>query len=373
MKKLLFIFGTRPEAIKLAPVINKFKEHKSEYAVKICVTAQHREMLDQVLKIFDLKPDFDLNIMRQKQSLEQGTSNVQSKLKLVLEREKPDLVFVQGDTASVMAASLSCFYQKIKIAHVEAGLRTNDKYSPFPEEMNRKITGVLADIHFAPTATAKENLLKENVKVSSIYITGNTVVDALLEVAGKVKKTKASKYKELKKINFSRKIVLITGHRRESFGQGFVDICESIRTLAGKHLDVEFVYPVHLNPHVQRPVKEMLGHLKNVKLIAPLSYLPFVYLMSRSHIILTDSGGIQEEAPSLGKPVLVMREKTERPEAVKAGTVKLVGTDKKKIIRECSKLIKNKWYYGRMAKIHNPYGDGKAAEKIVQIVNKLMV
>jgi len=377
MKKILLVFGTRPEAIKMAPLVLAFQEHSQEIETKVCVSAQHREMLDQVLHIFDITPDFDLNIMKAGQDLYDITSNILLGMKEVLMEYQPDVVFVHGDTTTTIATALSAFYQKIPVAHVEAGLRTGDIYSPWPEEANRKLTSQITTYHFAPTYTSKENLLKENVDRDDIYITGNTVVDALFWVLDKIEKNEGLKavLSDAIKSDFSafgneERLVLITGHRRESFGQGFLDICSAIKTLAEEHSDVNFVYPVHLNPNVQEPVRELLSGINNVYLIAPLDYEPFVYLMSKSYLILTDSGGIQEEAPSLGKPVLVMRDTTERPEAIIAGTVKRVGTNPSTIVNEVNKLLKDTSLYMSMSQAHNPYGDGKACEKIVNLIKE---
>ena len=375
MKKVLLVFGTRPEAIKMAPLVLEFQKHTDEIEAKVCVTAQHREMLDQVLHIFDIKPDFDLNIMKAGQDLYDVTSNILLGMKEILASYKPDVIFVHGDTTTTIATAMSAFYQKIPVAHVEAGLRTGDIYSPWPEEANRKLTSQISLYHFAPTQTSQENLLKEGVSENNIYVTGNTVIDALLWVLDKIEKTKEIKEVLIKTINKEftafgddKRFVLITGHRRENFGQGFLDICSAIKALAQVHTDVNFVYPVHLNPNVQRPVLELLSGIENVYLISPLEYEPFVYLMSKSYLILTDSGGIQEEAPSLGKPVLVMRDTTERPEAIDAGTVKLVGTNPENIISEVTRLLEDKIGYEQMGKAHNPYGDGKACEKIINII-----
>jgi len=375
MKKVLIVFGTRPEAIKMAPLVKKLKNYTNDFKVNICVTAQHREMLDQVLKIFEIVPEYDLNIMKKNQNLYDITSNVILNMKEVLEDFKPDIVLVHGDTTTTSAASLAAFYQKIKIGHVEAGLRTWNIYSPWPEEANRQITGVLANYHFAPTENSKNNLLKENKKEENILVTGNTVIDALFMVLEKINndfalKEKIEHFFEDLNINLNKKFILVTGHRRENFGEGFINICEALKTIALKNPDIDIIYPVHLNPNVRRPVNTILQNIKNVKLIEPLEYLKFVYLMSKSYIILTDSGGIQEEAPSLGKPVLVMRDTTERPEAVEAGTVKLVGTDKEKIITTVQELLENKDSYDKMSKAHNPYGDGKASERIVQFLRE---
>lgn len=369
------IFGTRPEAVKLAPVIKKLEEYKNDFQSVICVTAQHRQMLDQVLELFDIKPDYDLNIMKPNQSLFELTSNVLLNLQPVLEKEKPDIILVQGDTTTVFVASLAAFYLKIKIGHVEAGLRTFNKYSPFPEEINRKITTCMADLHFAPTQTSKDNLLKENTEEKDIFITGNTVIDALFLTVEKLKNDeKNNSFSEkvkgiselINKINpdSNKKVILLTGHRRENFGQGFENICHGVKEIATNE-NVEIIYPVHLNPNVREPVMRIIGNMPNIHLIEPLDYEPFVYLMSKSDIILTDSGGVQEEAPSLGKPVLVMRDTTERPEAVIAGTVKLIGTDKDLLVKETNKLLNNKESYNSMSKAHNPYGDGKASQRII--------
>lgn len=369
------IFGTRPEAVKLAPVIKKLEEYKDDFESIICVTAQHRQMLDQVLELFNIKPHYDLNIMKPNQSLFELTSNVLLNIQPILEKEKPDIILVQGDTTTVFVASLAAFYLKIKIGHVEAGLRTFNKYSPFPEEINRKITTCMADLHFAPTQTSKDNLLKENIEEKDIFITGNTVIDALFLTIDKLKKDEennsfSEKVKNISdlinKINpeNNKKVILLTGHRRENFGQGFENICHGIKEIANNK-DVEIIYPVHLNPNVREPVMRIIGNISNVHLIEPLDYEPFVYLMSKSYIILTDSGGVQEEAPSLGKPVLVMRDTTERPEAVIAGTVKLVGTDKDLLIKETNKLLNDKDAYNSMSMAHNPYGDGKASQRII--------
>jgi UDP-N-acetylglucosamine 2-epimerase (non-hydrolysing) len=334
-------------------------------------------MLDQVLHIFDIKPDFDLNIMKPGQDLYDVTSNILLGMKDVLTTYKPDIVLVHGDTTTTIATAMSAFYQKIPVGHVEAGLRTGDIYSPWPEEANRKLTGVLTQYHFAPTDTSKDNLLKENININDIYVTGNTVIDALLWVLDKINSTESLKNELSQKIKSEftgfedgKEFVLITGHRRENFGQGFLDICSAIRTLAQKHRNVNFVYPVHLNPNVQKPVLELLAGIENVYLVSPLDYEPFVYLMSKSYLILTDSGGIQEEAPSLGKPVLVMRDRTERPEALDAGTVKLVGTNPNNIIDEVTTLLEDSSCYKSMSQAHNPYGDGKTCEKIIKIIKE---
>ncbi|GGD34994.1 UDP-N-acetyl glucosamine 2-epimerase [Malaciobacter pacificus] len=375
MKKVLLVFGTRPEAIKMAPLVKAFEE-ESSIESKVCVTAQHREMLDQVLEMFDIKPDYDLNIMKPGQDLFDVTSNVLLGLKEVLNDFNPDVVLVHGDTTTTSASSLAAFYNKIKVGHVEAGLRTGDLYSPWPEEANRQITGVLANYHFAPTTTSQNNLLKENKDPKNIIVTGNTVIDALFLALDKIEKNEELKTKIVNSINSqyelkeNKKLILVTGHRRENFGDGFINICEALKTLAINNPDVDIVYPVHLNPNVQKPVKEILSDTKNVFLIEPLQYEQFIYMMNKSYFIITDSGGIQEEAPSLGKPVLVMRDTTERPEAVEAGTVKLVGTNKETIIKEAQNLIDNEEEYNKMSKAHNPYGDGKACERIVNFIKE---
>jgi UDP-N-acetylglucosamine 2-epimerase (non-hydrolysing) len=373
MKKVLLVFGTRPEAIKMAPLVKAFEKEKNVIS-KVCVTAQHREMLDQVLDMFDIKPDYDLNIMKAGQDLFDVTTNVLLGLKDVLNDFNPDVVLVHGDTTTTSASSLAAFYNKIKVGHVEAGLRTGDIYSPWPEEANRQITGVLANYHFAPTTTSENNLLKENKNPNDIIVTGNTVIDALFLALDKIEKNANLKSKIVDSINSqyklqdNKKIILVTGHRRENFGQGFVNICEALKTLALNNPDIDIVYPVHLNPNVQKPVNEILSNTPNVYLIEPLQYEQFIYMMNKSYFIITDSGGVQEEAPSLGKPVLVMRDTTERPEAVDAGTVKLVGTNKEVIIEEAQKLLDNKEEYEKMSKAHNPYGDGRACERIVNFI-----
>lgn len=381
MLKVMTIFGTRPEAVKLAPVIKEIEKYPNDFKSIICVTAQHRQMLDQVLELFEIKTDYDLNVMKPNQSLFELTSNVLLNLKPILEKENPDIIIVQGDTTTVFAASLAAFYLKIKVGHVEAGLRTFNKYSPFPEEINRRITTSIADYHFAPTTTSKDNLLKENIPKKDIFVTGNTVIDALFLTNDKLKKdsendTFSKKVKVvsdlIKKINQenNKKIILVTGHRRENFGQGFDNICEAVKEIA-KNTDVEIIYPVHLNPNVKEPVNRIIGDISNIHLIEPLDYEPFVYLMSKSYIILTDSGGVQEEAPSLGKPVLVMRDTTERPEAVTAGTVKLVGTNKDLLIEETNKLLNDDESYKKMSMSHNPYGDGLASKRIIDFLKSL--
>ncbi|MDO7231239.1 MULTISPECIES: non-hydrolyzing UDP-N-acetylglucosamine 2-epimerase [Acinetobacter calcoaceticus/baumannii complex] len=372
MKKILIVFGTRPEAIKMAPLVKEFQKDTNNFETKVCVTAQHRQMLDQVLEIFDIKPDYDLNIMKPGQDLYDITSNVLIGMKSVLNDFEPDVVLVHGDTTTTLSASLAAFYAKIKVGHVEAGLRTNDIYSPWPEEGNRQLTGILANYHFAPTQQSEENLLKEGKKQQDIYVTGNTVIDALMYVLQRIENQPTLKEKIKSKISKQyqldeeRKIILVTGHRRENFGQGFINICEGLKELAKNNPDIDIVYPVHLNPNVQKPVNEILSDLTNVYLIDPLQYEEFIYMMNESYFIITDSGGIQEEAPSLGKPVLVMRDTTERPEAVEAGTVRLVGTNKNTLIKEAQKLIDSKIEYEKMAKAHNPYGDGRACARIVK-------
>ena len=377
LKKILIVFGTRPEAIKMAPLIKEFEKYENDFEVKVCVTAQHRSMLDQVLDIFDIHVDFDLNIMKHNQDLYDVTSKVLLKMRNVLREINPELVIVQGDTTTTFATSLASFYEKIPIGHVEAGLRTGNMYSPWPEEMNRKLTSCIARYHFPPTETSKKNLIEEGVDPQSLFVTGNTVIDALFMIIEKIKSDKKlakSIKEEIKQKGYSvsndKKLILVTGHRRENFGEGFINICEALREIAIKYKDFDILYPVHLNPNVQKPVYKILSDFKNVFLIEPIDYLPFVYLMSNSYIIITDSGGIQEEAPSLGKPVLVMRDTTERPEAVDAGTVKIVGTDKDRIVKETGLLIENQKIYNEMSMAHNPYGDGKACQRILKILKR---
>ena len=376
MLKVLTVFGTRPEAIKMAMVVKNLASNDNIDA-KVCVTAQHREMLDQVLNLFEIKPDYDLDIMTKQQDLYDVTSRILLGLRDILKKEQPDVVLVHGDTTTTLATSLACYYAKVKVGHVEAGLRTGNVYSPWPEEANRKLTGVLTNLHFAPTASSQQNLLREGVPADQIHVTGNTVIDALLEVnkmvneRDEVREHILSGLREEFDFSLDRDFVLITGHRRESFGSGFENICGAIQTWAQRYPDMDFIYPVHLNPNVQEPVNRLLSDCSNVKLIKPLDYLPFVYLMGRSKIILTDSGGIQEEAPSLGKPVLVMRDTTERPEAVDAGTVVLVGTEQDKIVATLSELLDDPQSYAKMSEAHNPYGDGKSAERITQILNSI--
>lgn len=364
MEKIFIIFGTRPEAIKLCPLVAHLKNIK-KCTVKVCVTAQHRQMLDQVLGLFQIEPDLDLDIMTENQSLDRLTSKVIKKVSDILRNEKPDIVVVQGDTTTTFAASLAAFYEKIPVAHVEAGLRTGNKYSPFPEEINRCLTTRLADFHFAPTEWARANLEKEGVDPAKIQVTGNTVIDALLWISDKLKAEEAH-FDELSELDFSRKIILITGHRRENFGKGLEAICKAIKYIAEKHKDVELVYPVHLNPNVKGPVFNWLHGIANIKLISPLDYAPFVYLMNRCHIIISDSGGIQEEAPSLGKPILVTRDTTERPEAVEAGTAILVGTNSDKIVEATERLLTDQAAYSTISSKSNPYGDGRACQRIAE-------
>ena len=373
-KKILIVFGTRPEAIKMAPLVKEFQKHSEEFEAKVCITAQHREMLDQVLTFFEIVPDFDLNLMKPNQNLYGLTADIITNLKPVLEAFKPDFVFVHGDTTTTMATSLASFYAGAKICHVEAGLRTFNMQSPFPEEMNRTVTGAVSNIHFAPTVTSKENLIAENKGENNILVTGNTVIDALLFSVNKVKETnyRDNEINSLMSImDTSKKTILVTGHRRENHGQGFINICEALKEVALLHPESQIIYPVHLNPNVQKPVYDLLSDISNIKLIAPLSYPSFVWLMEKAYIIITDSGGVQEEAPSLGKPVLVMRNTTERPEAVDAGTVLLVGTNKDKIINEAKILLSNHDAYQSMSQLHNPYGDGKACKRIVNFIKKL--
>ena len=365
-KKVLTVFGTRPEAIKMAPLVHALAADE-RFDAKCCVTAQHREMLDQVLELFDITPDYDLNLMKAGQTLNDITARIIQELKPILQEFKPDVVLVHGDTATTYAASLAAYYEQIEVGHVEAGLRTGNIYSPWPEEANRRLTGVLTKYHFAPTETSKENLLCENFNPEDIHVTGNTVIDALLMVKDKIEsdadlnETLAAQFRHL---DASKKLILVTGHRRESFGGGFERICEALAITAKAHPETQILYPMHLNPNVREPVNRILGGIENIKLIEPQQYLPFIYLMSRANIILTDSGGIQEEAPSLGKPVLVMRDTTERPEALAAGTVKLVGTSVEVITESLTQLLTNKEAYESMSFAHNPYGDGKACTRI---------
>ena len=393
----MLVFGTRPEAIKMAPLVKEFQKHSDEFQTIVCVTGQHREMLDQVLHIFDIAPDYDLNIMKQGQDLYDVTSRVLLGMRDVLKEAQPDVVLVHGDTTTSTAAALAAFYQQIAVGHVEAGLRTRNIYSPWPEEMNRQLTGRIATYHFAPTQLSRQNLLAEGVDENRIVVTGNTVIDALYMVVEKIKGDKALDSElenqlrqagyDVNRLADGKKLVLITGHRRENFGEGFISMCKAIKALTEKYPDVDFVYPMHLNPNVRKPIHEVFGedlsnlgnmffiepleylsNLGNMFFIEPLEYLSFVYLMEKSNIVLTDSGGIQEEAPGLGKPVLVMRDTTERPEALEAGTVKLVGTDYDKIVGEVSALIDDQSYYDQMSKAVNPYGDGKACERILSFL-----
>lgn len=384
MKKVMLVFGTRPEAIKMAPLVKTFQSHNDDFETVVCVTGQHREMLDQVLEIFEIKPDYDLNIMKQGQDLYDVTSRVLLGMRDVLKEVCPDVVLVHGDTTTSTAAAMAAFYQQIPVGHVEAGLRTHNLYSPWPEEMNRQVTGRIAEFDFAPTALSRQNLLAEAVPESRITVTGNTVIDALYWVVDKIKANKDidatlskvlcdSGY-DVSRLDGDRRMVLITGHRRENFGEGFLNICRAIRDLSQRYPEVDFVYPMHLNPNVRRPIHEVFGddlnNLGNLFFIEPLEYLSFVYLMEKSNIVLTDSGGIQEEAPGLGKPVLVMRDTTERPEALDAGTVKLVGTNYDAILNNVSLLLDDEEAYQRMSKAVNPYGDGKACERIVEALKK---
>jgi len=374
MVKNLIIFGTRPEAIKMAPLVKEFEKSNGHFKTKVCITAQHREMLDQVLSFFEIRPEYDLNLMKPGQNLYDLTSEIITSLKPILEDFRPDFVYVHGDTTTTMAASLAAFYCGAKICHVEAGLRTFNKWAPFPEEVNRCVTGVIADVHFSPTETSRLNLIRENKSKESIIVTGNTVIDALKFSVQKVSKKDFddAQINELKNlVDASKKLILVTGHRRENHGEKFVQICEALKKLAQEHQEVQIIYPVHLNPKVQKPVHDILGDVDNIDLIAPLSYPAFVWLMNKSYLIITDSGGVQEEAPSLGKPVLVMRESTERPEAVEAGTVLLVGTDKEKIFSEATNLLTDTKRYRKMEKLHNPYGDGKACERIVKYIKSI--
>ena len=386
MKRVLLVFGTRPEAIKMAPLVKEFQKHGTEFEAVVCVTGQHREMLDQVLRIFDITPDHDLNIMKQGQDLYDVTARVLTGMRGVLDEVKPDVVLVHGDTTTSTAAALAAFYRQIPVGHVEAGLRTHDIYSPWPEEMNRQITGRIATYHFAPTPLSRQNLLDEGVKDVQITVTGNTVIDALYWVVDKIKCDTAlarSLDEELRtsgydtaRLNDGRRMVLITGHRRENFGEGFLSICRAIKTLSERFQEVDFIYPMHLNPNVRRPIHEVFGenlsNMGNLFFIEPLEYLSFVCLMEKSTVVLTDSGGIQEEAPGLGKPVLVMRDTTERPEALEAGTVKLVGTDYDKIVGGVSALLTDAAAYDRMSKAVNPYGDGKACQRIIAYIDHAM-
>jgi UDP-N-acetylglucosamine 2-epimerase (non-hydrolysing) len=376
MKKVLLVFGTRPEAIKMAPLVKAFQEQNNFFDTKICVTGQHREMLDQVLDLFEIKTDFDLNVMRPNQDLYDVTGKILQGMKEVFSMYRPDIVFVHGDTTTTFTTSLAAFYEKIDVAHIEAGLRTNNIYSPWPEEANRKLTSQLTTYHFAPTQESQNNLLRENIASEKIIVTGNTVIDALLFMQNKLETNKDFRAQVKKSIvdkGFdpeASEFILVTGHRRENFGQGIINICSALKTIALERPHLNIVYPVHLNPNVFKPVNDLLGHIKNVFLIEPLQYEEFIYLMSLAKLIITDSGGVQEEAPSLGKPVLVMRDTTERPEAVEAGTVKLVGTSLVGIVSATSELLDNQSVYDKMAKAHNPYGDGKACDRIIHFMKK---
>jgi len=370
--RALTVFGTRPEAIKLAPVVHELGRFPEFIRSRVCVTAQHREMLDQVLMLFNVKVHHDLNIMQKGQSLEDVTSRVLLGMKRVLEEERPDVVIVQGDTTTTFATALASYYAGVLVAHVEAGLRTWNKRSPFPEEVSRVLTTHLTDLHFPPTKQAEKNLLAEGVDARRITVTGNTVIDALLYVKDRIRVGEMRYNRYFGKVNLEKRILLVTGHRRENFGIGFKNICSAIRQIALKEKDLQIIYPVHLNPNVQKPVQQILAGLPNVHLLKPLEYEPFVYLMNKCHLILTDSGGVQEEAPSLGKPVLVMRDHTERPEAVEAGTVRLVGTDRRKIISEVERLLHDKRLYQTMSRAHNPYGDGKASGRIVRAIRSFV-
>ncbi len=374
-RKVMVVFGTRPEAIKMAPLVKAFQRHADLFETRVCVTAQHREMLDQVLGLFEIVPDYDLDIMKPGQDLYDVTANVLLGMKPVLSDFKPDVVFVHGDTSTTFAASLAAFYQQIRVAHIEAGLRTGDIYSPWPEEANRQLTTQITAYHFAPTETSRANLLRENVNARNIHVTGNTVIDALFLALEKIKSDKQLEREiidHLATLNYSiqddKKIILVTGHRRESHGQGFINICTALKKIALSNPEIDIVYPVHLNPNVQKPVKALLSDIDNVYLIEPLQYEQFIYMMDKSCFIITDSGGVQEEAPSLGKPVLVMRDTTERPEALEAGTVKLVGTDTGLIVREAQTLLDDAEAYAKMSQASNPYGDGQACQKIVDFL-----
>jgi UDP-N-acetylglucosamine 2-epimerase len=370
-KKILSIFGTRPEAIKMAPVIKELSMYPDHIDSRVCVTAQHRQMLDQVLELFGIVPGYDLDIMKPGQELTDVTCNVLQGVAPILEEFRPDVVLVHGDTTTTMAASLAAYYRKIVVGHVEAGLRTGNIYSPWPEEMNRRLAGAIATWHFAPTERAKENLLREGIATEAITVTGNTVIDALLDVVGRIRNDSDLQSRMEERFSYldrAKRLILVTGHRRENFGDGFENICQALRSIAEAHDDVEILYPVHLNPNVQEPVRRLLGGVGRIHLIEPQDYLPFVYLMDRSYLIITDSGGVQEEAPSLGKPVLVMRETTERPEAVEAGTARLVGARSENIVRAATELLKDRVAYQKMTLTHNPYGDGRAAQRIREVV-----
>lgn len=382
MKKVILVFGTRPEAIKMAPLVKEFQKYTDKFKTICCVTGQHRQMLDQVLDIFEIVPEYDLDIMQEGQDLFDVTSRVLYGMRDILAKEKPDMVFVHGDTTTSMATALAAFYKQIPVAHIEAGLRTYNKYSPWPEEINRQITGRITSLHFTPTESSKTNLLNEGVADNQILVTGNTVIDSLFSVLNIVRNNRALQDKisnslitkgyNINGLTISKKLILITGHRRENFGEGFINICNAIKTLTLKYPDVDFIYPMHLNPNVRQPIEQIFGKndINNIYFIEPLDYLSFIYLMDKSYIILTDSGGIQEEAPSLGKPVLVMRDTTERPEAIDAGTVELVGTNESKIINSVSKLLDDEIYYEKISKANNPYGDGLACVRIVDFLNR---
>ncbi len=370
MKKILILFGTRPEAIKMAPLIRVIGEYPEKFDLRVCVTGQHREMLDQVLHFFNIRPDYDLNLMKPGQNLYQLTSDLVLQLQPVLADFNPDYVLVHGDTTTSMVGSLAAFYSGAKIGHVEAGLRTWNKQAPFPEEINRQLTGRLADFHFAPTHTSKNNLLKENIAEENIVVTGNTVIDALLDSVEKVRQHPDEWIKKIDRELAGKELILVTGHRRENHGAGFERICQALQEIALQKPDTQIVYPVHLNPKVQEPVNRILSGIENIKLIRPVPYQHFIWLLDRAKLVITDSGGIQEEAPSLGKPVLVMRETTERPEAVAAGTVILVGTSPQKIVEETMRLLNDLQHYKKMSRLHNPYGDGRACERIVEFISK---
>ncbi|ETJ48438.1 UDP-N-acetylglucosamine 2-epimerase [Pseudoalteromonas agarivorans] len=370
--KVLTVFGTRPEAIKMAPLVTQFIAD-DRFNPKVCVTGQHREMLDQVLELFEITPDYDLNIMKSGQTLPEITSKILVELTPIIKSFQPELILVHGDTATTFAASLAAYYEQVPVAHVEAGLRTGDIYSPWPEEANRKLTGALARLHFAPTNSSKQNLLNEGYPEENIIVTGNTVIDALFHIQKVLESNeplKSSLKEQFSFLDHNKKVILVTGHRRESFGGGFENICKALASIARDYPDAQIVYPVHLNPNVQEPVNRILKNIDNIYLIEPQQYLPFTYLMGKAHIILTDSGGIQEEAPSLGKPVLVMRNTTERPEAIDAGTVKLIGTDQDRIVKEIKLLMDDNSEYKKMSQAHNPYGDGMAVKRIVDVISK---
>ncbi|MCG2419789.1 UDP-N-acetylglucosamine 2-epimerase (non-hydrolyzing) [Aequorivita sp. F47161] len=371
MKKVLIVFGTRPEAIKMAPLVKEFELYPEDFDTRVCVTAQHREMLDQVLTFFDIKTQYDLDLMKPGQDLYRLTAAIITELKPILEDFKPNYVFVHGDTTTTMASSIAGFYSGAKVCHIEAGLRTHNKYAPFPEEINRQITGRVTDFHFSPTEASRKNLLRENIDPKTITVTGNTVIDALLQSVAKVKKEPSALVRQLDENLNGKSLILVTGHRRENHGDGFIRICEALKTIALQRPNIEIIYPVHLNPKVLEPVNRILGNIKNIQLIDPLAYHDFIWMMDRAKIIITDSGGVQEEAPSLGKPVLVMRETTERPEAVDAGTVILVGTDTEKIIQEAFALLDDDNHFKEMSSRHNPYGDGNACGRIVEFMKEL--